>query len=53
VDFALNEEQAMLQEVLRDFLSAKSSQGAVRAQMADPSGYDVGLWRQMADQRGL
>lgn len=53
MDFALNEEQAMLQEVLRDFLSAKSSQGAVRAQMADPSGYDVGLWRQMADQLGL
>jgi alkylation response protein AidB-like acyl-CoA dehydrogenase len=53
VDFALNEEQAMLQGVLRDFLSARSSEEAVRSQMSDPSGYDHTLWRQMAGELGL
>jgi alkylation response protein AidB-like acyl-CoA dehydrogenase len=53
VDFALNEEQATLQEVLRDFFEAKSSESAVRGQMSSPTGYDEALWRQMADQLGL
>jgi alkylation response protein AidB-like acyl-CoA dehydrogenase len=52
VDFALNEEQAMLQEVLRDFLTARSSEEAVRSQMADPAGYDGPLWRRMAEEYG-
>jgi alkylation response protein AidB-like acyl-CoA dehydrogenase len=53
VDFALSEEQATLQEVLRDFFETKSSESAVREQMANPTGYDQALWRQMADQLGL
>jgi alkylation response protein AidB-like acyl-CoA dehydrogenase len=53
VDFALTEEQATLQEVLRDFFDAKSPESAVREQLADPVGYDKALWRQMADQLGL
>jgi alkylation response protein AidB-like acyl-CoA dehydrogenase len=53
MDFALNDEQMMLQEILRDFLAAKSSETAVRQQMADASGYDRALWRQMADELGL
>lgn len=53
MDFALSEEQATLQEVLREFFDAKSSEQAVRAQMSDLTGYDLALWRQMADQLGL
>ena len=53
MDFALDAEQAMLQQVVRDFLAAKSPESAVRAQMADVVGYNEKLWRQMADQIGL
>ncbi|BBZ14904.1 acyl-CoA dehydrogenase family protein [Mycobacterium branderi] len=53
MDFALNEDQATLQEVLRDFFDKKSPESAVREQMADPAGYDKALWRQMAEQLGL
>ena len=53
MDFALNEEQVMLQQVLRDFLSGRSSEEAVRSQMSNPSGYDEKLWRQMAGELGL
>ena len=53
MDFALSEEQATLQEVLRDFFDKKSPESAVRQQLVDPTGYDQALWRQMADQLGL
>jgi alkylation response protein AidB-like acyl-CoA dehydrogenase len=53
MDFALNDEQATLQEVLRDFFDKKSPESAVREQMPDPAGYDQALWRQMAEQLGL
>jgi alkylation response protein AidB-like acyl-CoA dehydrogenase len=53
MDFGLNDEQATLQEVLRDFFDKKSPESAVREQMTDPTGYDEVLWRQMADQLGL
>lgn len=53
MDFALDEEQVALQEVLRDFFAAKSPETAVRDQMEDPAGYDVSLWRQMAEQLDL
>jgi alkylation response protein AidB-like acyl-CoA dehydrogenase len=53
MDFALNEEQKMLQETMRDFLNARSPESAVREQMDDPAGYDQSLWRQMADELGL
>lgn len=53
MDFALNDEQSTLQEVLRDFFEAKSSEDAVRQQLEDPAGYDTALWCTMADQLGL
>ncbi|EUA23416.1 acyl-CoA dehydrogenase, N-terminal domain protein [Mycobacterium xenopi 4042] len=53
MDFALSDEQVTLQGVLRDFFAAKSPEDAVREQMADPTGYDPVLWRQMAQQLGL
>ena len=53
MDFALSEEQTTLQEVLRDFFEKKSPESAVRERLADPTGYDEALWRQMADQLGL
>lgn len=53
MEFALSEEQATLQQVLRDFFDKKSPESAVREQMADPTAYDETLWRQMADQIGL
>jgi alkylation response protein AidB-like acyl-CoA dehydrogenase len=53
MDFALSEEQVTLQEVLREFFEKKSPESAVRERMADPTGYDDALWRQMADQLGL
>ncbi|GAC1395501.1 MAG: acyl-CoA dehydrogenase family protein [Mycobacterium sp.] len=53
MDFALNDEQTTLQEILRDFLSLKSSENSVREQMPDPGGYDEALWRQMAGELGL
>jgi alkylation response protein AidB-like acyl-CoA dehydrogenase len=53
VDFAFSDEQTTLQEVLRDFFDKKSPESAVREQLADPTGYDEALWRQMADQLGL
>ena len=53
MDFALDAEQAMLRQLVRDFLAAKSPESAVRAQMADVVGYNEKLWRQMADQIGL
>src|ERR1700712_4196584 len=43
----------MLQDSLRDFLGAKSSEGGVREQMENPVGYDESLWRQMAGELGL
>jgi alkylation response protein AidB-like acyl-CoA dehydrogenase len=49
----LNDEQKMLQDSLRDFLAAKSSESAVREQMENPAGYDESLWRQMAGELGL
>ncbi|MEV5559283.1 acyl-CoA dehydrogenase family protein [Nonomuraea wenchangensis] len=53
MDFALDKEQETLQEVVRDFLSAKSGEEAVRAYMEDPAGYDPALWRQMAGELSL
>ncbi|RAV02839.1 acyl-CoA dehydrogenase family protein [Mycolicibacter senuensis] len=53
MDFALSDEQQTLQQVLREFLQAKSPEVAVREQMEDPVGFDRALWTQMAQQLGL
>lgn len=53
MDFALDEEQVALQEVLRSFFEDKSPEESVRQQMEDPAGFDATLWRQMADQMDL
>jgi alkylation response protein AidB-like acyl-CoA dehydrogenase len=53
VDFALDEDQVILQGVLREFLADHSPEAAVRAQMDDPAGYDRDLWDLMAGQLGV
>lgn len=53
MEFALSEEQQTLQKVLRDFLSSKASEQAVRHQCESDRGFDEQLWRQMADQVGM
>ena len=53
MDFALDEDQVTLQEVLRTFFEAQVPDTAVRAQFDDPLGYDTRLWKRMADELGL
>ena len=53
MDFALDEDQVALQSVLREFLSDRSPEAAVRAQLEDASGYDRDLWDLMAGQLGV
>ena len=53
MDFALDDDQAALQSVLREFLTDRSPEAAVRAQMEDPAGYDRDLWDRMAGELGL
>lgn len=53
VNFAFSEEQEELRKIVRQFLEAKSPESAVREQMETETGYDVDVWKQMADQLGL
>ena len=53
MDFALDEDQVALQSVLREFLTDRSPEAAVRAQLEDPTGYDTNLWDLMAGQLGV
>ncbi len=53
MNFAFTEEQEQLREFVRSFLSEKSSEEAVRAQMETEAGYDQAVWSQMAEQMGL
>ena len=53
MDFALDDDQITLQAVLRDFLTDRSPETAVRAQLEDPAGYDRTLWDRMAIELGL
>lgn len=43
----LDEEQAMLLDVAREFCRDKSPMAAVRAQLDTPSGYDAAIWDEM------
>ena len=53
MDFALDDDQVTLQEVLRTFFEAQVPDAAVRAQFDEPTGYDTRLWKRMADELGL
>ena len=53
VNFAFSEEQEQLREFVHSFLEDKSSEAAVREQMATEQGYDEAVWAQMAEQMGL
>jgi alkylation response protein AidB-like acyl-CoA dehydrogenase len=46
-------EQDELRDSVRRFLTAKSPMSAVRELMADDTGYDPAVWKQMAQQLGL
>ncbi len=53
MNFAFSDEQEQLREFVRSFLDDKSSEAAVREQMATEQGYDPDVWKQMAEQMGL
>ena len=53
MDFALDDDQVTLQNVLRAFFEAQVPDSAVRAQFDGPAGYDSLLWKRMADELGL
>jgi alkylation response protein AidB-like acyl-CoA dehydrogenase len=53
VDFALDDDQLTLQEVLREFFHARVPDGAVRAQLEDPTAFDRQLWKRMAAELEL
>jgi alkylation response protein AidB-like acyl-CoA dehydrogenase len=53
MDFALDEDQVALQEVLRTFFEAQVPDSAVRDQFDEPAGYDSALWSRMAGELGL
>jgi alkylation response protein AidB-like acyl-CoA dehydrogenase len=46
-------EQNELRQSVRRFLHAKSTSADVRALMADDTGYDAAVWKQLAEQLGL
>lgn len=48
MDFALDEQQEMLQAAVRDFLAAEWPEKVLRAMAADEKGYTSELWRRMA-----
>ncbi len=53
MNFAFSEEQDELRKAVRRFLEDKSPETEVRRLMDTEDGYDLAVWRQMADQLGL
>ncbi|NKY61016.1 acyl-CoA dehydrogenase family protein [Nocardia flavorosea] len=53
MEFALNDEQTTLQDVVREFLTERAAEDAVRERMAEPAGFDRQLWKQMGTEIGL
>jgi len=53
VDFALDDDQVTLQQVLREFFDDRVPESAVRAQLDDPAGFDRQLWKRMSAELGL
>ena len=49
MDFDFTQEQVMLRNLTREFLSRESTPRAVRAAMDDPRGFSDATWRQMAE----
>jgi alkylation response protein AidB-like acyl-CoA dehydrogenase len=49
VDFDFTTEQTMLRDLTRELLGKQSPSREVRRLMADPVGFNLGLWQQMAD----
>jgi len=49
MDFDFTQEQVMLRDLTREFLTRESTPRAVRTLMADARGYDDGTWQQMAE----
>jgi 3-oxocholest-4-en-26-oyl-CoA dehydrogenase beta subunit len=48
VDFALNEQQEMMQTLARDFLTREYPEKVLRAMVKDEKGFTPELWRKMA-----
>jgi alkylation response protein AidB-like acyl-CoA dehydrogenase len=48
VDFALNEQQEMMQTLARDFLASEYPDKVLRAMVSDEKGFTPELWRKMA-----
>ena len=49
MDFDFTPEQVMLRDLAREFLSRQCPPTFVRRMMDDPTGYDEGVWRQLAE----
>lgn len=50
MDFALSDEQLMIQESAAGFLAKASDSAAIRVAMNSPLGYDPAVWRQIAQE---
>jgi len=48
VDFALNEQQEMMQTMARDFLTAEYPDKVLKAMVKDEKGYTPELWKKLA-----
>jgi len=53
VDFALNEQQEMMQTLARDFLASEYPDKVLRAMAQDEKGYTPELWKKMAEMNLL
>jgi len=53
MEIALREEHEQLRDVVRKFLADHSDEETVRALMASEKGYDVTVWKQLAQELGL
>jgi alkylation response protein AidB-like acyl-CoA dehydrogenase len=53
MNLAFSDEQEELRTAVRRFLAEKSPESEVRRLMDTTEGYDLAVWRQMADQLGL
>jgi len=49
VDFALNEQQEMMQTLARDFLTGEYSDKVLRAMAEDERGYTPELWQKLVE----
>jgi alkylation response protein AidB-like acyl-CoA dehydrogenase len=52
-DFVFTDEHHELRKTVRSFLEKRSDEKAVRATMVSERGYDLELWKQLAEELGL